>query len=141
MGWKRREQTHTHRTERGKRQEREASARGLLWPCTQREQQQIVRERERERMQARVCMHVCVHCVLFVYVCGCSSGRVPKSPQSYRVVSSQDLGLSLHVLSLSFSRSLGSLSRKNLPLEYPMGPFYRGKFCDRARETDTATTT
>lgn len=44
------------------------------------------------------------------------------------------------MLSFSLSLSLVSLSKLNLPLEYPMGPFYKGKFCDRARETTNTVT-
>lgn len=86
-------------------------------------------------MQARV--RACMRALrLPACVCVCMWVRVQRSCAEVAVVlSSPDLGFSLHVLSVSLSLSL---SLANLPLEYPMGPFYTGKFCDRARETDMA---
>lgn len=88
-------------------------------------------------MQARVCLRVCVHCVC-VWVQQRSCAEVAA------VVTCRVLARpwTQFTRALVLSLSLGSLSRLNLPLEYPMGPFYKGKFCDRARETtDTATAT
>lgn len=81
-------------------------------------------------------------CACIVCVCVGAAAVVCRSRRSRNVSCPRQTLDSVYTCSRSLSLSLGSLSRLNLPLEYPMGPFYKGKFCDRARETtDTATAT
>lgn len=94
-------------------------------------------ENESECKLVCVCMYACIVCV-----CVGAAAVVCRSRRTRNVSCPRQTLDSVYTCSRSLSHSLGSLSRLNLPLEYPMGPFYKGKFCDRARETtDTATAT